>query len=158
MSDIVAFLQNPWFKPGTSDRVIHTYRDDQRYHRKVLSMCMTGRRLMEAFGDLYEQIHWDNTNWRPAYMANGKTDPDYGWMRTVIANQKPKLILCFGNQAKEAYIELGCCYLECEIPYLTCHHPNARFRTQQDLNHFALTVRHKVLALNLLPESSVQLP
>ncbi len=146
---IVAFLQNPWFKPGTDERHIIAYRDDQDFHRRVLSMCMTGQRLVAAFGDLYDQIHWDNTNWRPAFMASGREDPDYQHMLGVMKRISPDLVLCFGNQARDA-MRVVTRLSNWGKEFLQCHHPNARFKTQQDLSDFADRVRRKILELELL--------
>lgn len=138
---IVAFLQNPWFPPRTPRHIITRYRDDQIFHRRILSMSMTGKRLVEAFGeDLYCQIHWDNTNWRAADRSTGKMVPDHLHIETVLVCEKPVLILCFGNQAREAIKSRPW-----SADILHCHHPNARGRTQEDLNRFATTVRKWII-------------
>lgn len=146
---IVAFLQNPWFPPGTAERHIIAYRDNQAFHRRLLEGTMSGKRLREAFEDLYEVIHWDNTNWRPAYMASGREEPDHQHMIDVLQREKPDLVLCFGNQARDAMRALNR-LANRNDPFLVCHHPNARHRTQMDLNNFAILVRSKIHEHELL--------
>lgn len=146
--NIVAFLQNPWFKPGTAQHHIEMYRDNQDFHRWVLLCCMTGQRLERAFGKLYREIHWDNTNWRPAYESKGRVDPDYEHMEYVIVNKRPQLILSFGNQARDAVRHMGgrrdLPHEYWQVPYLHCHHPNARHKFQADLDNFAMKVFHYI--------------
>jgi len=145
---ILAFLQNPWFHEGISQRHIEMYRDDQDFHRRVLAMSMSGRRLQMAFGELYNDIHWDNTNWRPANHASGKEKPDLDHVMRILKSQDWSLILTFGNQAKNAitlllnsrhkyYVKLN----HTRANVLFCHHPNARHRTQVDLNNFASIIK-----------------
>lgn len=147
---IVAFLQNPWFKPETPMRVIERYRDDQRFHRAILLRCMTGQRLFTAFGEYFNMIHWDNTNWRPSWRPSGIVPPDYEHIATVLTREIPPgdpdhRVICFGKQAEEA---LNCGKF---VGYnvLACHHPNARHKTQADLNDFACRVLS--LALHGIP-------
>ena len=129
---IVAFMQNPWFKPGTDEKWIIEYRDNQDFHRRVLSMSMSGKRLEAAFGDLFKEIHWDNSNWRAADQASGKMEADYEHIERVIDREKPNLVICFGKVAWEAVRQF-----DPPVPIWECHHPNARGRTQEDLNKFA---------------------
>ncbi len=143
--EIVAFLQNPWFPMDTADRHILLYRDDQDFHRRLLVQTMTGRRLYEAFGDWFAQIHWDNANWRPVWMPGGKQSFDPFWMSSVIGTQKPKLIITFGREAQMGLDAITWPHGD-EIPdFLYCHHPNARFKTQADLAMFALKVKGHVV-------------
>lgn len=137
---IVAFLQNPWFKPGIDERVIEQYRDDQRFHRKVLSQCMTGKRLMRAFKELYDEIWWDNTNWRPGNTPSVAVVPDFDHMLTTLRLKNPELVLCIGRQAYHAVMTVNEMVTR-PYPILVGHHPNARHKTQADLDEFARKVR-----------------
>lgn len=137
---ILAFLLSPsdsLFYEGTANWIIEKYRDDLDYHRMRLKESMTGRRLYEAFGDLFDVIIWDNVNPYPA------TDfPDQKHIGKVIAKHSPDLIITFGETAKKA-IYNSTAWLD--KPTMNCHHPNARYRTQSDLNTFALEVRNYML-------------
>ncbi len=100
---IVAFLQNPWFRPGTSQRYIDMYGGattmDQKFHRKVLEMSATGRALRKAFGPLYDEIIWDNANPRHGTTRDAMLPPDSTHMAHRIALYDAKIILLFGRQA-----------------------------------------------------------
>ena len=129
-------MQNPWFREGTPPEWVTRYRDDQIFHRRVLGNSMSGKRLRQAFGELYEEIHWDNSNWRAVDKASGLMLPDYEHIENVIGREHPNLIVCFGKVAWEAVRRF-----DPPAPTWECHHPNARGRTQEDLNKFAEMVR-----------------
>lgn len=132
---IVAFLQNPWFLPGTNPMTILRYTESAEFRRRVLINSMTGRRLSQAFMDAYEEIHWDNANPLPVYHSSGAHLPDLEHMMRVIRSQHPEIILTFGRVAQggimslSGQVNLSRCF--------HCHHPNARFKTQEQLNAFA---------------------
>lgn len=140
---IVAFMQNPWFPPGTSRKTIEAYRDDQAYHRKVLARCMSGKRLMHAFQDLYWEIYWDNANPEPADSSQGVMEPDISHILRVIETHEPDLILTFGRLPTLGVKDVMDAN-DIRIPLMACHHPNARGMTQYDLNQFAAKVMTRV--------------
>jgi hypothetical protein len=148
---IVTFLQNPWFKPGTPRKFVRQYRDDQEFHRLILSQTMSGKRLLKAFGDLYWEIHWDNTNWRPVYHSREKIPPCYDHIWNVLSTSKPSLILTLGTQSRLAIIKTILMMRKehlivyDKIPRLSCCHPNARGETQRTLNQFAEIVRNEMV-------------
>jgi hypothetical protein len=141
MKSIVAFMQNPWFHEGTKEQHIISYRDNQGYHQLLLKNTMSGARLKQAFGDLFESIWWDNANWRPDWMIVGKLMPDYTHMHAVIQAHDPAIIITFGRMATEATAFLPMAFRT----HYPCHHPNARHRTQEDLNQFASMVKQESL-------------
>lgn len=142
--NITAFMQNPWFQPGTPESVILKYRDDQKFHREILAATMSGQRLLKAFGERFFEIHWDNTNWIPAEESDGVTDPDPVHIMRVVHITRPKLILCIGSQASKVMASYS------HIPQMHCHHPNARGKTQTDLVRFAIEVEKRLLEMELL--------
>lgn len=98
---ILAFLQNPWFRPGTSQRHIRMYAENQSFHRKVLYLSATGRALHRAFGEeLYGQIVWENACPRHGTERRAKMPYDLVHMARVLVLEKPELIICFGREAK----------------------------------------------------------
>lgn len=134
---IVAFLQSPSqtiFPEDTPAHILDKYRDDQEYHRRMLKQSMTGNRLYQAFGPLYDEIVWDN--------VAPKDEVDHAHIDRVIAESEPELILTFGEVAKEA---VSNSIMAIKIKTMACHHPNARFRTQNDLDEFAVQVREHIL-------------
>lgn len=145
---IVAFMQNPWFKPGTSIRHIKLYSESQYFHRAVLANSMSGKRLLQAFGEeLYNQIWWDNANPVAATIATGKFEANYDHMIKVLIRQNPRLVIGFGQEANMAITQLLVTEkFPGEIESLACHHPNARGKTQQDLDNFAQVVKNFIEA------------
>lgn len=132
---IVAFLQNPWFPPGTKKEHIDRYNTDQAFHQRLLRNTMSGQRLMQAFGEhMFKRIWWDNVSPEAADEAKGITPADMAHIERVIDEQGPDLVLCFGKSAKEA-IDRSAGSITRKIMY--CHHPNARYKTQDELNAFA---------------------
>ncbi len=98
---ILAFLQNPWFKPGTNPLLIKKYRTDADFHRRVLYMSATGKALHEAFGqELYGKIIWENANPLHGSTRDARMPPDLVHMAAVLIRHKPDLILCFGREAQ----------------------------------------------------------
>jgi hypothetical protein len=135
---ILAFMQNPWFTPGTSKEIIDKYRTDQEFHRRLLARCMSGNRLLTAFGStMFNRIWWDNVAPTAAIEAAGITDVDPIHVETVITDQKPDLILTFGKLAEQV---LDGSIVAHDIDYLCCHHPNARGKSMIDLAQFAVEV------------------
>lgn len=142
---ILAFMQNPWFREGTPDEWILRYRDDQEFHRRILARSMSGSRLVKAFGkESYDRIHWDNVNWRAASVANGILPPDMDHIAGIIYKIDPQLIICFGRVALN-----GLTAHDPACPVWGCHHPNARGKTQHDLNVFAQMVHDFERAANI---------
>ena len=97
---------------------------------------------MQAFGDLYDRVWWDNANPVPVWQANGLQPYDMWHMREVIQTHNPQLILTFGNVALAGLHEVHETF-----PSVTrgrhlmgCHHPNARHKTQVDLDNFVADV------------------
>lgn len=107
-SEIVAFLQNPYFKEGTGRDTIDRYTTDVDFRRMVLAMSATGKRLQKAFGEeWYGQIWWDNSN--PLHVIHhwGKHDADYHHIVRVVKEQQPKIIIAIGHIARRACLELN---------------------------------------------------
>ena len=104
MVKTLAFLQNPWFRPGTSQRLIDKYRDDTDIHRRILAMSATGRALVKAFGvKLYREIVWDNANPNHGVTRRAKLSPDPYYMAMRIVTYRPDVILLFGRQAQDGF-------------------------------------------------------
>lgn len=141
--EIVAFMQNPWFKPGTKQRIIDLYNNDQEFHQRVLAGCMSGKRLMQAFGVLYTLIWWDNANPEPVNESQGARPPNIYHMIGVITKISPRIVLTIGEQAYAGMQAIEKMEHEIRLPQYTrihCHHPNARGKTQHDLDLFAIKV------------------
>jgi len=135
---ILAFMQNPWFAPGTPREKIDKYRTNQEFHQRTLLETMSGQRLVNAFGPLvFAAIHWDNVAPGASEEASGVTEVDQEHISRVITEVQPVLILTFGNLAEEA---LKSSIHADRIDLMACHPPNARHKTQADLGEFAIRV------------------
>jgi len=141
--NIVAFLQNPGFKPGTPMTIVDKYKSQQQFHRELLETTMSGARLKVAFGEYwFNRIWWDNANPNIPTYGMERLDPDILHIEKVIADQKPKLVLTFGKQAERG---VSSSIAAIALKVMSCHHPNARFRTQSDLDQFAQDVIQYVI-------------
>lgn len=143
---ILAFLQNPWFRAGTDQLTIDRYTVDPDFHRRVLALSMTGKRLVRAFRDLYGTIWWDNASPVPVFTPSGAMPPDLEHIQSRIVAARPSLILTFGNNARDGVMRVNARLAskigpEATIPLMVCHHPNARGKNMQDLHDFAQKVR-----------------
>lgn len=127
---ILGFLQSP--NPKVIGLEYHIkYRDDYDFHRRVLESTMSGKRIRQSLGDLFDKIYWDNANPIP-----GEAVPNYEHIERVITKIHPDLIIAYGNIPRDALIET-----DPPVPMFFCHHPNARYKNQKDLDRFADTVR-----------------
>ncbi len=136
---VVAFLQNCWFRPGTSHRMIDLYLTDQSFRRKVLAMSMTGRRLKTAFADKFPDIWWDNASQFVADYSSGCNTADPIHMEAVLQQIKPVGIVTFGRIANEGMLNIA----RTQWPIPKWHyfpHPNARGLTQAQINEFAAEI------------------
>lgn len=139
---ILAFMQNPWFPPGTTKEIVDRYRTDQQFHQKLLRRTMSGNRLLQAFGPkMFEEIHWDNVAPNHVPEPHLKSDIEMMHVERIIKQVNPDLILTFGNLAREA-VEGS--LLRANRPMMHCHHPNARHKTMNDLAQFAMSVQRWV--------------
>ena len=142
--NIVAFMQNPWFPPGTDKELIYQYKTQQEVHRKLLKETMSGYRLHQAFGELFDRIHWDNVAPEAVDHPKKRSPVEIAHVEKVIKTVKPNLILTFGEVAKEAIADS---IAAIQIKTMACHHPNARYRFQADLDYFAQQVWDYVLLM-----------
>lgn len=132
----VAFLQNPYFPEGTPQETIDAYRYDQEAHRVALLKSMSGKRLKKAFGDYFDQIHWDNANPAHGEKPSDRLPPDLNHMEAVIRLHSPAIVLCFSRTAEAGMNELVMTMrTDCAFAY--CPHPNARGITNKELSDFA---------------------
>jgi hypothetical protein len=143
MKKIVAFLQNPWFKPGTPNHVIGLYRDSPNYRRKIIQLSTSGRKLKSAFGPYFDEIYWDNASPQHWSSPNCLGCPDLDHMEAVLKAQQPSCVLLFGGVAGRGYefVLANCRALyDLRIPDYRFPHPNAKGLTQHQLNEFAREV------------------
>jgi hypothetical protein len=70
--------------------------------RALFAGCLTGRRLRAAFGELHEDIHWEEISREIGGHASSVFPADQKHIVEVLANEKPKIILTFGKLAGAA--------------------------------------------------------
>lgn len=122
---ILAFLQNPYFHPGTQQRHIDLYATNQRFHRMVLERSATGKALVRAFGrELYDEIVWDNASQAHGWLRGHVSPPDPEHMRRRFVEEKPDVVLLFGKQALTGWNEVD--VDEKNLVVLMAPHPMAR--------------------------------
>lgn len=114
---IVAFLQNMWVNNPERLRKAIAREEaketgaGEEFRRRMMEYalfagCLTGRRLRAVFGDLCEDIVWEETTREIA--DNPKTifpaQPEH--IRAVLKEFQPSIVLVFGAIAREAVTPL----------------------------------------------------
>jgi len=140
---IVAFLTRSWLPEGTEKELIYAYKTKQEVHRQILRTTATGYRLVQAFGDkMFNRIHWDNVCPEVTDHPRKRSPVEIKHVESVITVLRPHLILTFGEIANEA-IKESVAAIRTKV--MACHHPNARYKYQVDLDMFAQRVWDYVL-------------
>lgn len=143
---MLAFLQNPWFKPGTDERMIQLYRDNPEFHRRVLAMSATGRALKKMFGRLYDEIIWDNASPAHGEMRDAVSPPDIHHIAGVVARERPDVVLLFGRQAEIGWDQMAeatglYSFPDYHVNVLRAPHPMARGSVNDHLKKIAIQVK-----------------
>ena len=128
---VLAFMMTPNSGLLPTKEDVDRYMTDQVFHQKILLQSMSGIRLRQAFGPYFNEIWWDNVDPRG-------TGVDIRHIDRVIAEQRPDLVLTFGKYADEP---VNKSVMVIRLKCMSCHHPNARFKSQADLDNFAQGVR-----------------
>lgn len=142
---IVAFLQNPWFKKTTRQTTIDAYRNNVDIHRRLLELSATGKALRRAFGDLYDEIIWDNANPRHGHTRDAMLPPDSIHMARTVALHDADVVLLFGRQARDgwetvlSFKDLDSIGIERTI--LHAPHPMARGSANEHLQDICMKVK-----------------
>ena len=124
---------------------IQQYRTDQDFHQQLLRATPTGIRLVQSFGDeMFRRIWWDNCAPTPTDHPRKRSPINQIHVDQVIDTQKPHVVIAFGEMAKESMLN-SVALIDKKIKVMFFHHPNARFRTQAELDQFAQEVWDYVL-------------
>lgn len=138
-ANVVAFLQNQWFKePVRVQRIYDQHPDirEQCIRRFLFAGCLTGRQLMKAFGeDGCSRIVWEECSTKIAGFSEGVFPADLDHMVRVVEKWKPKLVLAFGRVADKAINEVLRRYGRTGgyFEILTAPHPAARQFVRQSV-------------------------
>jgi hypothetical protein len=142
---ILAFLQNPWFPNGTAKTLVSQHRTDQEFRQDLLKVTGTGWRLQSSFGeDMFRRIWWDYASPHETDHPKKRSVKNQDYVDKVIAERRPDLILTFGEEAERAVRDS---VVAIKKKIMCCHHPNARYRPQADLDVFAQDVWDYVLVM-----------
>lgn len=120
---VVAFLQNQWLDdPLRAEAMIErTPAVRPRLIKYALFQSLTGRRLVEVFGEECVEWVWDNASPRIGGESSACFPADMGHVRAVLAEHGPDVVLAFGRVASKA---VG--LLDGEFELITGPHPAAR--------------------------------
>jgi len=127
--NIVAFLQNQWFRePDRASKILALYENRkpeegrEQFIRDFLFFgCLTGKRLRAAFGEeLCGEIVWEEVSPKLGGKASSVFPADRQHIRRVIAKHQPGLVIAFGKVAADGIGDLV------DVPILYAPHPAAR--------------------------------
>lgn len=129
MKPVLAIMQNQWFKDPERvkaflDNLVSTHGQPARRRfiaRALFSGCMSGRRIQTAFSTaLLDQMTWDESSTEISGEASYKPKPDAEHVARVIKEVQPRIILAFGQVAKQAAIATW------KGPLILSPHPTSR--------------------------------
>ncbi len=134
---VVAFLQNPWFRPNEHPRTVLLYRESATYRRMVLGLSATGRALERSLGsELFASVWWDNANPLHGETRRAQFPPDVAHMQTVLDLIRPRVVLLLGRQAQDGFARVKYrCAAVCG------KHPMAMGSSRAHLAHVADNLR-----------------
>jgi len=146
---IMAFLQNQWVRDpdrlkATIDRLeAHEPGRGERYRRKfvhyaLFSGCLTGKRLKVAFGNLCDQIIWEEGSKEIGRHAGAFFPPDYSHILGRIKEEKPHIALVFGKSNIEIFAKSPAFHVIVDevvrpLRVIDLPHPAARINNIQTL-------------------------
>jgi len=133
---IRAFLQNQWFKDPERVRAIYARHPEHRQGltARFLFMSVTGKRLRAAFGDVIEDIVWENASPEIGGKSSASFRADLKHMVKLIEDEKPDVILAFGKSATEAIDEIDPKILCICGPHPAARQPNTREKLAEMAN------------------------
>ena len=134
---VLAFLQNQWFKnPDAARKTFARYPQRRReiIARYLFMGCITGRRIMKAFGgDLVDGIEFEEASPDIHGRSDAMVGADVHHIWQAIHEVQPDIVLCFGKVASNGVrsaIRLS------PTPKQPCviygPHPAARFKDIMD--------------------------
>lgn len=102
---ILAFLQNIWFKNPEQARAIFA-RNPERRNQLIGTFlfmgCLSGKRLEQAFGDLCDEIIWEECSPEIGGQSSAAFPADFEHISGAINKHNPDVILAFGKLASDA--------------------------------------------------------
>lgn len=103
---VVAFLQNMWFKDPARMKVqLETSfkGDREKFIRTWLFFsCLTGKRLERVFGELIDEIVWEEVSRELGGFSASAFPPEPEHIEAVLAKHAPTHVIAFGRIAQNA--------------------------------------------------------
>ena len=150
MKKVMAFLQNQWFRDPEAARRTFERNPEQRerlIHAFLFMGCLTGQRLRAAFGDLCEEIVWEEVSTNVGGHSSTAFPADLVHIRAAIAKHDPDIILGFGKIACDALGGEDCIPKSPRQRTLILGvHPAARHGAMQRLHTMAKELRDSLKA------------
>jgi hypothetical protein len=120
---VVAFLQNLWVKdPERAQRAIDKHGRRHMIRNLIFVESKTGKRLRQAFGDMVDQIVWEESTKEIASNPQTICFPDPEHIKEVLETYQPLVVIAFGTLAHRA-VPLLC---KPGTHYISSPHPAAR--------------------------------
>lgn len=113
---VLCFMQNQW-QPDADDWRAYWAEKRGQSHFYALRLrvignyirngkSMTARRLQSAFGDMIEDMAWENSTWQVGNRPSSKFPADLDHMNAVIEVVNPLVIVSFGSIARDGLLKM----------------------------------------------------
>jgi hypothetical protein len=131
---VVAFLQNMWFRdPERSQKLLEMYESREADGRErfvrdfIFFGCLTGRRLLTAFGDeMRWSIVWEEASRAIHGHSSAAPPADPQHMNAVMLKHQPAVVLLFGKIAQSGYVLCEYRHRILPVHIIALPHPAAR--------------------------------
>lgn len=107
-SDIkcVAFLQNMWFRDPErmKAQLATSFKGDRESFIRtwLFWSCITGKRLKAVFGEMIDQIVWEEQSPEIGGKSSALFAPDFEHIARVLEKHQPTHVIAFGKKASDA--------------------------------------------------------
>lgn len=131
---ILAILQNQYFKDPEHVKAIFARHPDKRndlVRRFLFAGCLTGKRLLQAFGEsLCQKIVWEEASKEIGGISSSVFKADAEHIAATILEHKPDIVIVFGKVAQDG-LTIAVKSMESQaigrwFQVLHCPHPTAR--------------------------------
>jgi hypothetical protein len=130
---ILAVMQNMWVREPlrVAAMLARQETDHQReklrrllIERALFAGCKTGRILRQVFGDLCEEMVWEESTREIASNPRDTFPPDDRHIRAIINEVAPSLIVTFGKIAGDAVAAIGPAQRVIPLPHPCARQPD----------------------------------
>lgn len=151
-SKILCFMQNQWQADADEWNRFWEERRGEHFYKIRLGMIgmytrtgysATAKRLQAAFGELIEEMEWENSTWKVGDNPSSKFPPDLEHMKGAISHVNPTLCVAFGAVARDGLKQIWP-----EEKSLYFKHPVARFMEPGEIKSWRGTLERKIAELS----------